>query len=454
MPASEIVSYLEEFIQEQDIADCFKYGVEIKNIIREADDKWTLYFADNTKETFSFVVVCSGLYSNNPNIIDLPGREDFEKAGGVMIHTSERKNDEEEFKGKNIVIIGNGKSAVDCAREAGKIAKKFGTAPPVQLVRRKQWYFPKYLFGLVHLKYAFICRFGSAMLPRYYFDDSFLSKLVHCLLAPLKFVFWRMIELVFICQQRLPSNMIPRLGTINEEIFAATALAVTDEDLQPYRTGDVGQRVASIDKLEPQKVVLSDGGTLPCDVLVLGTGWKTGLGLLDEETVKPLLDLEDDGIWLYRHVTPPNAKGLAFVGSNASTFTNPCTAYIQACWLGDLLAGYRDWPSQEAMIENANDEKACKRLLYPAGHQRGAAIFGNLVHYHDLLVRDMGIDPMRYGGPLGTFCNWMLPAEPCTFREILLNPGSRQSVPKLKAPTPLYIVSGIAIGSFLYSVLA
>jgi dimethylaniline monooxygenase (N-oxide forming) len=450
VPAKDVVTYLEEFIQEQSIGECFRFGVEIRKITREADDRWTLYFADDTKETFSFVVVCTGLYSNKPNIIHLPGREAFEKGGGVVIHTSERKDDSE-FKGKNVVVVGNGKSAVDAARAAGKVAKETGGLPPTQLVRNAKWYFPKYLMGMVHFKYAFLCRFGGAMLPRYYFDDSTLSRVVHALISPLKFLFWRMIEIMFIIQYRLPWHMIPKLGTINEEIMADTALAVTEEDLRSYRTGEVTQRVATIDRLEQRKVVLSNGNEVDCDVIVLGTGWKTGLDLLDDKTIKPLLDLDDDGLWLYRHILPPMAKGLAFVGSNASTFTNPNTAYIQACWLGDLLAGNRNWPSDDSMLENAEQEKVLKRALYRFGHQRGAAIFGFLQHYHDLLLRDMDIDPMRYGGFFGSFCNWMLPVVPSDLRG-LLNPDCHQSAPKLRAPAPLHALAGIAIASLLFRI--
>jgi len=451
--AKEVCVYLEEFIQEQDIEEYFQFGIEISKVTRQADDKWNLHFQDGTTETFSFVIVCSGLYSNKPNIIDLPGRESFEKANGVVIHTSQRKEDDE-FKDKNIVVVGNGKSAVDAALAAGQVAKETGGAPPVQLVRRTQWYFPIYLMNMIHFKYAFLSRFGGAMLPRYYFNDSLLSKLVHGILAPFKFVFWRMVEVMFLFQYRLPWHMNPTIGTLDKEALSATALAMREQDLRPFRAGEVVQRVATIDRLEPGKAILSNGNVLQCDVVVLGTGWKTGLGVLDSETVKPRLDLDEDGLWLYRHVLPPKAKGLAFVGSNASTFTNPNTAYIQACWLADLLAGIREWPLEEGMLENAEQEKAFKRALYAWSQQRGASIFAYLTHYHDLLLSDMDIDPMRYGGLLGTFCNWMLPVVSSDFEEILLYPEAREAVHKLQPPTPLYAIAGIAMVSSLYYILA
>lgn len=441
--APEICAYLQAYIKEQGISECFRFGVEIIKIVRKAHDSWILHFKDGTTEAFSFVVVCSGLYSGNPNIIDLPGRHAFEEVGGRVIHTSQRKSDSE-FNGKNVVVIGNGRSAIEAVLAAGQVAKENNGKPPVQLVRHAQWYFPQYLMGVIHFKYAFLSRSGGAMLPRYYFNDSALSKLLHAVAAPLKFVFWRMIEVVFILQHRLPWHMTPKIGTIMKEIFAPTSLIMKEYELQPYRDGDVIQRVATIDHLEPGKVVLTNGGTAECDVLVLGTGWKTSLGFLDQATVKSLLDLQDDGLWLYRHVLPPNAKGLAFVGSNASTFTNPNTAFIQACWLADLLAGYREWPSQENMLENAKKEKDFKRALYQPGAQRGASIFANLQHYHDLLLCDMGIDPMRYGGPLGTFCNWMLPVVPSDLKGAILDPDAREKARKLPAPAPLCVVAGVA----------
>ena len=284
------------------------------------------------------------------------------------------------------------------------------------------------------------------MLPRYYFDDSFLSKLLHAIALPIKFIFWRLVELAFILQHRLPWHMTPKIGTITNEAFKSTALIMKEYELQPYRDGDVIQRVATIDRLEPGKVILTNGDTVKCDVLVLGTGWNMHLKLLDEETVKPLLDLQHDGLWLYRHMLPPKAKGLAFVGSNAVTFTCPNTAFIQACWLADLLAGIREWPLQENMIENAKQEKQYKRALYPLSTQRGALILANLQHYHDLLLRDMQIDPMRYGGLLGAFCSFVLPVVPSDFEGALLDPDSRGKVQKLAAPAPLIVGAGTCIG--------
>ena len=120
---SEVCDYLKEYMQEQGIADCFRFGVEVTKIVREAQDKWILHFQDGTTETFSFVVVCSGLYSSNPNMIDLAGRNAFEQAGGRVIHTSQRKNDNE-FKDKNVVIVGNGRSAIEATLAAGRVAKE------------------------------------------------------------------------------------------------------------------------------------------------------------------------------------------------------------------------------------------------------------------------------------------------------------------------------------------
>lgn len=446
--ATQVCDYLKEYIQEHDIADCFRFGVEVTKIVREAHDKWILHFQDGTMDMFSFVVICSGVYSSNPNIIDLPDRNAFEEAGGRVIHTSQRKNDSE-FKDKNVVIVGNGRSAIEATLAAGRVAKETGGTPPVQLVRHAQWYFPQYLMGL-HFKYVFYSRIGGAMLPRYYFDNSTSSKLLHAIALPIKFIFWRLVELACILQHRLPWHMTPKIGTITNEVFKQTALIMKEYELQPYRNGDVIQRVATISCLKPGKVILTGGDLVKCDVLVLGTGWNRQLTFLDDETVKPLLDLQHDGLWLYRHILPPKAKGLAFVGSNAVTFTCPNTSFIQACWLADLLAGVREWPSQEKMIENADQEKEFKRALYPFSTNRGAIIMANWQHYHDLLLRDMQIDPMRYGGLLGMVCSFVLPVVPSDFEGVLLDPDSRAKVEKLRAPTPLIVGAGIALAVLGY----
>lgn len=96
----------------------------------------------NTTETFTHVIHATGLMSNKPYVPEFPGTEKF---SGNLLHSSERRNDETEFSGKSVVIVGNGKSAQDAALAAVDA----GALRVTQLVRQGHWTAPRRFFGLI-----------------------------------------------------------------------------------------------------------------------------------------------------------------------------------------------------------------------------------------------------------------------------------------------------------------
>ena len=140
----EVCTYLEEFIEEKDIRHKFKFDQRIEDIRKNADNEWFIEFYDGKVEAFSYVIICTGIVSVKPKIIDIPGREQFEWNGGEIIHSSQRRDDAW-FKGQKVLVIENGKSAVDAVSIAARNVKDNGTKPPIQAARRATWYVPRYL---------------------------------------------------------------------------------------------------------------------------------------------------------------------------------------------------------------------------------------------------------------------------------------------------------------------
>jgi hypothetical protein len=62
------------------------------------------------------------------------------------------------------------------------------------------------------------------------------------------------------------------------------------------------------------------------------------------------LGLQKDGLYLYRNILPPKVPGLAFVGSEVSTFNNVLTSGLQAEWLARVLQGEVELPPVEALV--------------------------------------------------------------------------------------------------------
>merc|ERR1711988_1604550 len=68
-------------------------------------------------EEFDFCVISTGMYSSNPNLPKVPGMEAFQ---GEILHSCTFK-DKEQVRGKKVIVVGGGKSAVDNAVAAAKV---------------------------------------------------------------------------------------------------------------------------------------------------------------------------------------------------------------------------------------------------------------------------------------------------------------------------------------------
>lgn len=400
--AAEVCTYLEEYLDEKQMRSHFQFKKTVKNISCRSETDWVVELDDSTKESFTFVIMCSGLVSVKPNMIDLPGSAEFVKAGGTILHSSERRTGTTMLEGKRVLVIGNGKSAVDAALAASEANKKCSnnstTKPPIQLARRQIWYVPRYILGFLQYKWAFHTRIGSLLQPAYY-ETPALFGVIHLLFFPVKWLLWRVVELLLLGQYRIPYRLWPSLLTI-ETAALDTSLLVTDEThLNKLRNGDIDMRIGTIQSLKPGKVVLNDGSEENVDVIIQATGWNPGYTtMIDADTLMKgvktttkdgSLDVADDGLWLYRNVLPSGFRGLAFVGSNTLTFINIYTSYIQAYWLAGFLANERAWPDHAHMADTVEREKAFKKRLYPSGNMRGASVELYMQDYHDVLFKEM-----------------------------------------------------------------
>merc|ERR1719476_493302 len=108
-----------------------------------------------------------------------------------MMH-AESFSQKEIAAGKKVIVVGGGKSAIDCAVAASETAES-----STLLFREVHWPVPRHLCNLVPFKYGTYSRFGHSTLPAYYdvYFKNATSKPIECLLhkicEPLKWTWWR-----------------------------------------------------------------------------------------------------------------------------------------------------------------------------------------------------------------------------------------------------------------------
>merc|ERR1712084_125018 len=144
-------------------------------------------------------------------------------------------------------------------------------------------------------------------------------------------------------------------------------------------------------------VVLKDGSKLEADLVIYGTGFAKNYDIFDKDSVQPLLDLERDGLWLYRNMIPVRLQDLAFIGCEVSTFNNILTHGLQAAWLRRVLLGEVSLPGPGGMEQIIDKERSWKRSWMPNSSARAAIWQLHMMKYHDMLCKDMGVAHKRKG---------------------------------------------------------
>merc|ERR1711972_229016 len=281
-----------------------------------------------------------------------------------------------------------GKSAIDCAVTAAKTAEH-----ATLLFREFHWPVPRYLLDLVPFKWGTYSRFGHSTLPVHY-NVSPLGMVLHFLASPLKWLWWRIVELMFRFQFRLTGDFVPETR-IEQDLFTGGQI-LSYEFRDMMRAGTVGARKGCITAFTENGVVLADGSALEVDMVVFGTGFTKTYDYL-EPSLRQLLGRQSDGLYLYRNIFPMHVRDLCFIGAEVSTFNNILTQGLQALWLSRVLCGQTMLPSTLAMSRDIAASKAWKQSWMPKKGDRAAILQLHKMKYHDQLCSDMGVNPMRKG---------------------------------------------------------
>jgi dimethylaniline monooxygenase (N-oxide forming) len=349
-PGPVFQKYLEGYAEHFGLTPHIRLHSSVTDIRPREDGKpgWSLAVREKEGESradFDLLVVCVGLYSNEPYRPEFPGQEDF---GGEIVHISQVKSSAP-LEDKRVAVLGFGKSATDAALESAAVAKETHL-----IVREPHWPVPRKLAGILPFKWGMVNRMTSTLIPPY-IHPSPLERAVHGFGGPLVWLWWRLVEILLRFQHGL------------------------------------GRKIEGGDDLVPAKPIDIDAfgeSRLEIDLLVLGTGWRSGFAFLPAD-FRQALGFEEDGLYLYRHMLQPKVPNLVFIG-RASTICSVLTYSLQARWLAELIAGRHRLPEAEIMLKEIADMKAWKRAWMPFSPSRSARLIVHMQHYHDELLRDFG----------------------------------------------------------------
>jgi dimethylaniline monooxygenase (N-oxide forming) len=391
--AAQILNYLEAAVQHYGIDVRLKHNV---TQLLEVDDGWTLTVThDNVDEvlTFDYVVISIGQYAEQKYRPDFPGEVDF--SGQIVTERDVKTLDM--FRDKNVAVVGFGKSAVDMCAFAAPMA-----ASVAHVFRTPRWLIPFRILG-VHFTYIFFARASTMFMPSWVHATR-IEHALHRYVPGLVAVVWKAIE--FIVRKHIDGHVdagnpdsAQRLKSVTpshsfaRDLRSATAMAPVNY----YRfvaSGAIKPHHSEVEGFDRTGLLLSNGESIDADVVVLSVGSATPVFPFLPSHIRSIIENENDGVQLYRHLVHPAIPRLAFAGYNHG-FMHVPAAEMGALWLCALWRGDIELPSAEIQEQSIDRIREWKRLHINYEPSRACAVSTRFQQHIDGLLCDLGVSPYR-----------------------------------------------------------
>ena len=390
-----MLSYLDSYIKKHGLEQYFRLNTEVVGMERAMQGGWLLVTQTSGSshvETnhFDFVVVATGTFTN-PRFVHHAGQDDFVSAGGLIKHSSEYNDlEDDDVRGQHVLVLGGSKSATDIAVHLSTRGAGGGSL----VMRRNVWRIPYFIGGLVNFKHLLYMRAQEVQFSSWRNTASVLGSILSCIAAPVIWLNFRMLELLLIVQLGFRKwKMVPN-AKIEDEV--SCEIPVVSQGLfESFESGAVNPVNSTIERYEVKNngskiVYLENGEAIQAHVVVQATGWTMDLPYLPRELEEELIDA-DGQYRLYRFAINPNLPDIGFVGFNSS-FCSVLTSEMIAHW----LVGYMDGklvnqPSHEVIETEIDRLLKWKRSARPAAKAYGGNCVAPFHFAHfDELLEDMG----------------------------------------------------------------
>lgn len=384
--AKDVRSYLTDYAEHFGIHDCIRLNSRIVAAAPEDGKGWQITSETNGEREvagYDYFVIAPGMF----NLKKTPQDAERETFDGQVIHSSEFR-DNINIEGKEVVIVGFSRSAMDIAVDI------VGEAANVAVVHRSiRWPVPERILGLIRNHVLLFARWPTHFAPPWIRPGKFAGFL-HTWLKVVVNVFWKFFEILLSAQFRLKQrNLIPD-QPIKQDLFTNLYIA-------PPRffklVGDsrIDSHADEIEKFEKSGVRLVSGDFLPADIVIYATGWRQDYSYLPANLLAKIYD--QDGMHLYRHMLHPELPGFAFIGG-VQGINSPTLYAMQATWLARCLTGKLSLPGDDEQLAEIETLRAWYQSFVNEQPNRSQVLNLHQIPYIDDLMDDMGLEKRRKKG--------------------------------------------------------
>jgi dimethylaniline monooxygenase (N-oxide forming) len=327
---TQIAAYFDAYVDHFGFRERIAFQTGVERATREPDSTWTIALDTGETRRYDALVVANG-HHWDPRWPEPPFPGSFD---GEQTH-AHHYLDNEPFKGRRVLVVGIGNSAMDIAVESSFVADATWLSS-----RRGAHVIPKYLFGRP-LDQIGVNRF-SGMLP------------------------WGFRKRIF--------SAFLRAGVGRMEDYG---LPKPDHDLgdaHPTISADFLNRIAhgeiaykpNIAELEGDRVRFEDGTTERVDSIVWCTGYKVTFPFFAAE----LISAPDNDLPLFRRVFHPQIDNVFFVGLLQPLGAIMPLAEAQGQWVAAYLRGEYALPAPDSLRADVEREreKMFKRYIASKRH--------------------------------------------------------------------------------------
>jgi cation diffusion facilitator CzcD-associated flavoprotein CzcO len=315
---AQIFQYFKDYVDHFGLRKTITLNTGVTRAVRTGDGLWAVTLSTGETRRYDALFVCNG-HHWSPRTPRYPGAFD-----GTTLHSHAYRDpfDPVDMRGKTVVVVGMGNSAMDIASELAQrpIAKKLWVS-----ARRGVWVLPKYFKG----KPA-----DKALLP------GWIPRRLGLALA--RTVIKRHLG-------RMEDYGLPRPD--HEPLEAHPS--VSGEFLTRAGCGDIAFKPA-IQALEGKQVRFADGSIEDVDVIIFATGYDMRFPFFDDPNLSPDADHR---LPLFKRMMKPGVDNLFYMGLAQALPTLVNFAEQQAKLAAAYLTGrYRPPAAAEMEAVIANDE--------------------------------------------------------------------------------------------------
>jgi len=329
---TQVLSYLHSYVKEFGLTGRATLKTEVVEAKRDAQGTWIVRLGNGQVRSYDALFVCNG-HHWDPRWPEpaYPGHFD-----GTQVHSHSYRDPftPVDFRGKRVLVVGMGNSAMDIATELcpRHIAQKLFVS-----TRRGAHIFPRYLLG----------------------KPADKGKLYPWM--PLSLQRWAGRRLFHFAVGYMEDFGLPKP---DHRVFEAH-ISVSDMFPSYVASGDIEMR-PGIKELAGDSVLFEDGRREKIDIIVWATGYKISFSFFDPS----FISAPSNKLPLFKRMMKPGIPNLFFIGLAQPSISIFRLVYHQAKWVAAYLAGEYALPDVEEQERTilADEKKHMGRYYASARH--------------------------------------------------------------------------------------